>query len=129
MTLPRCPVPMACRRHLSRRSGRGGLGSLLRGDQFAPEIKYFSDCILNGREPEPSGEEGMLDVRVIEAVLESARIIEEKFHPDGIDINMGCPVYKITSNFNGAALMKDAKLASEIAEQLCHPVHVSGAVE
>jgi predicted dehydrogenase len=45
-----------------------------RGDQFAPEIKYFSDCILNGRDPEPSGEEGFLDVRVIEAVLESARI-------------------------------------------------------
>ena len=28
------------------------------GDQFAPEIKYFSDCILENREPEPSAEEG-----------------------------------------------------------------------
>jgi len=45
-----------------------------RGDQFAPELKYFSDCILNGHEPEPDGEEGFLDVRVIEAILESARI-------------------------------------------------------
>jgi predicted dehydrogenase len=44
-----------------------------RGDQFAPELKYFSDCILNDREPEPSGEEGWCDVRVVEALLESAR--------------------------------------------------------
>jgi predicted dehydrogenase len=45
-----------------------------RGDQFAPELKYFSDCILNDLEPEPSGEEGFCDVRVVEAILESARI-------------------------------------------------------
>jgi predicted dehydrogenase len=44
-----------------------------KGDQFAPELKYFSDCILTGREPEPSGEEGWCDVRVAEAILESAR--------------------------------------------------------
>lgn len=53
-----------------------------------------------------------------DVMAESARIIEEKYHPDGIDINMGCPVYKITSNFNGAALMKDAKLASEIIRKM-----------
>jgi predicted dehydrogenase len=44
-----------------------------RGDQFAPELKYFSNCILDDREPEPSGEEGWCDVRVVEALLESAR--------------------------------------------------------
>jgi predicted dehydrogenase len=44
-----------------------------RGDQFAPELRYFSDCILNDREPEPSGEEGFCDIRVVEAILESAR--------------------------------------------------------
>jgi predicted dehydrogenase len=48
-----------------------------RGDQFAPELKYFSECILSNREPEPSGEEGFCDVRVIEAVLESARIARD----------------------------------------------------
>jgi predicted dehydrogenase len=41
-------------------------------DQFAPELIYFSDCILNDREPEPSGHEGLADVRIIEAILESA---------------------------------------------------------
>ncbi len=41
-------------------------------DQFAPELMYFSDCILNNTEPEPSGREGLADVRIIEAILESA---------------------------------------------------------
>ena len=44
-----------------------------RRDQFAPELIYFSDCILRNREPEPSGLEGLLDVRVIEALYRSAK--------------------------------------------------------
>ena len=42
-----------------------------KSDQFAPELLYFSDCILNNREPEPSGEEGLGDVRIIEGMLRS----------------------------------------------------------
>jgi predicted dehydrogenase len=41
-------------------------------DQFAPELLYFSDCILRNREPEPSGEEGLQDVRIVQALYESA---------------------------------------------------------
>jgi predicted dehydrogenase len=41
-------------------------------DQFAPEIVYFSNCILKNRKPEPSGREGLADVRIIEALLKSA---------------------------------------------------------
>ena len=41
-------------------------------DQFAPELLYFSDCILKNREPEPSGEEGLQDVRIVQALYESA---------------------------------------------------------
>lgn len=41
-------------------------------DQFAAELLYFSDCVLKNREPEPSGEEGMQDVRIIQALYESA---------------------------------------------------------
>jgi len=40
-------------------------------DHFGGELKYFSDCILNGTDPEPDGEEGLCDVRVIEALLKS----------------------------------------------------------
>ncbi|MBL9169506.1 MAG: Gfo/Idh/MocA family oxidoreductase [Verrucomicrobiales bacterium] len=42
-------------------------------DQFGPEILYFSDCILNDREPGPSGFEGLADVRIIRSLYESAR--------------------------------------------------------
>jgi predicted dehydrogenase len=42
-----------------------------KSDQFAPELIYFSDCILKNREPEPSGEEGLADVRIIEGLLRS----------------------------------------------------------
>ena len=37
-------------------------------DHFGGEMKYFSECILNDKQPEPDGEEGMLDVRVLEAI-------------------------------------------------------------
>jgi predicted dehydrogenase len=37
-------------------------------DQFGAETRYFSDCILNDRDPEPDAEEGRLDVRVIAAI-------------------------------------------------------------
>ena len=40
-------------------------------DQFGGELKYFSDCILQNRDPEPDGEEGLADVRVIEGILEA----------------------------------------------------------
>jgi predicted dehydrogenase len=42
-------------------------------DQFAPELAYFSGCILEDRQPEPSAQEAINDLRVIEAVLQSAR--------------------------------------------------------
>ena len=42
-------------------------------DQFAPELLYFSDCILRNREPEPSGIEGLLDVHIIRSLYESAQ--------------------------------------------------------
>jgi glucose-fructose oxidoreductase len=41
-------------------------------DQFAPELLYFSDCIRHNRQPEPSGEDGLQDVRVVQALYESA---------------------------------------------------------
>lgn len=42
-------------------------------DQFAAELVYFSECVLKGREPEPSGREGLADVRVIEALEQSMK--------------------------------------------------------
>jgi len=42
-------------------------------DQFAPELIAFSDAVLNDGEIEPDGEEGLRDVRIIDALLRSAR--------------------------------------------------------
>jgi predicted dehydrogenase len=60
------------------------------GDQFAPELIYFSDCIIHDRVPEPSGREGLADIRVINAIYHSAEIgravriepISKKRRPD-----------------------------------------------
>jgi len=40
-------------------------------DQIAPELDYFSNCVLKNLPIEPSGYEGMLDVMIIQAILRS----------------------------------------------------------
>jgi predicted dehydrogenase len=52
--------------------GRTRERSFPKRDQFAPELIHFSDCILTGATPEPSGYEGLADVRVIRAIYRSA---------------------------------------------------------
>lgn len=37
-------------------------------DQFGGQTQYFSDCILQNREPEPDGDEGWRDVRILAAI-------------------------------------------------------------
>jgi predicted dehydrogenase len=55
------------------REGKRTRKSVGKRDQFGPELVYFSDCILRGRQPEPSGKEGMQDVRIVQALYRSAR--------------------------------------------------------
>jgi predicted dehydrogenase len=42
-------------------------------DQVAAEIEYFARCVREDREPEPSGWEGLADVRIVQALQSSAR--------------------------------------------------------
>lgn len=42
-------------------------------DEFALELDAFGDCIRRGRDPEPSGQEGLRDVAVMQAIYRSAR--------------------------------------------------------
>ena len=42
-------------------------------DQIAAEIEYFARCIREDRDPEPSGWEGLEDVRILQAIQASAR--------------------------------------------------------
>ena len=53
-------------------NGRTRERSFPKRDQFAPELIHFSECISTGAEPEPSGWEGLADVRVIRALYRSA---------------------------------------------------------
>ena len=57
--------------YTARVGGRTRYRRFAKSDQFAPELMYFSNCILKNKEPEPSGEEGMADVRVIHAIHQS----------------------------------------------------------
>jgi predicted dehydrogenase len=54
-------------------AGKTTMKKLRRRDQFAPELLHFSECILNDRKPEPSGREGLQDVRIVEALYRSAQ--------------------------------------------------------
>jgi predicted dehydrogenase len=47
--------------------------SFKKTDHFGGELKYFSECVLEDKSPEPGGEEGLLDVRVLVAIEQSLR--------------------------------------------------------
>lgn len=57
-----------------RRGEREERKTFPKGDQFAAQIDYFSKCITEDRVPEPSGAEGLADVRVIRAIDEAAEL-------------------------------------------------------
>ena len=59
-------------KHRLKLDGKTRERTFQKRDQFAPELVHFSDCILSGRDPEPSGREGLADVRVIRALYRSA---------------------------------------------------------
>ena len=72
-----------------------------------------------------------------EFMAEAASMIVEREYkgctsecaPTAIDINMGCPVRKITSNGEGSALMKDVALASRIVRAVTDAVSVPVTVK
>lgn len=55
----------------------------------------------------------------IESFVKAAKYIEENFHPDIIDINMGCPVPKVAIKSQaGSALLKDPDKIYEIVKNV-----------
>jgi len=55
--------------------------------------------------------------------------IIERYNPDIIDINMGCPVPKVAGNGSGAALMKDTALAADIVRAVAEKSKVPVTVK
>jgi tRNA-dihydrouridine synthase B len=64
-----------------------------------------------------------------EVMAAAAKIIESDYKPDGIDINMGCPVPKAVNQFNGASLMKDAERAASIVKAVKDVINVPLSVK
>lgn len=52
-----------------------------------------------------------------------------EFHPNIIDINMGCPAPKIAMNGGGASLMKNPKLAGDIVKAVSEAVDIPVTVK
>lgn len=60
--------------HRLSRNGRTREKRFARRDQFAPEILHFSACVRHGRQPEPGGVEGLIDVQIIRALYDSVEL-------------------------------------------------------
>lgn len=58
-------------KHILTVDGRRQERSFKPHNQVAPEFVYFSDCIMQDKEPEPSGTEGLTDVQIIRALYKS----------------------------------------------------------
>ncbi len=65
-----------------------------------------------------------------ESFVKAAILIEEKMHPDLIDINMGCPVPKVALRAQaGSALLKDVNKIREIVKAVVNAVNVPVTVK
>ncbi len=66
----------------------------------------------------------------VSSFVEAARIVEEKMHPDIIDINMGCPVPKVAVGAQaGSALLKNPDKIYEIVKNVVEAVNVPVTVK
>ena len=66
----------------------------------------------------------------IDSFVAAAKIIEEKMHPDIIDINMGCPVPKVAVRAQaGSALLKNPEKIYEIVKAVVDSVSVPVTVK
>ena len=61
----------------------------------------------------------------VNTFVEAAKIVEEKMHPDIIDINMGCPVPKVAVSAQaGSALLKNPEKIKEIVSSVVKSVNI-----
>lgn len=54
----------------------------------------------------------------VDSFVKAAKLVEDKMHPDIIDINMGCPAPKVVKNGDGSKLLLDLDLVSEIVKSV-----------
>ena len=95
--------------------------ALVMGDKRTPKLMEFHEeerpigIQLFGYDPD--------DFRKVSAQ------VEERYRPDFIDINMGCPTPKITNNGAGSALMRTPDVAAAIVRAVAERVSVPVTVK
>ncbi|MCQ2448895.1 MAG: tRNA dihydrouridine synthase DusB [Clostridia bacterium] len=62
-------------------------------------------------------------------IMAQAARVAEKYHPDFIDINMGCPAPKVAGNGGGSALLKEPVLAEKIVRAVVDAVQLPVTVK
>lgn len=93
---------------------------LTMGDKKSKELLTLGE-IENPAGAQIFGDDPEIMARAAQKCLE--------FHPDIIDINMGCPAPKIAMNGGGASLMKNPKLAGEIVKAVSEAVDIPVTVK
>lgn len=71
-------------RHILTINGKPHEKTFTARDQFAAELLYFSDCVIRNHEIEPGAIEGLIDVRIMEAIhrsIETGRAIQIPVFP------------------------------------------------
>jgi len=67
-------------------------------------------------------EDGYINIQLFgedaDFIVEAGKIVEDKYQPDFIDLNMGCPVPKVVKNGSGSALMQNPKKVAEIIDKM-----------
>ncbi|MBO4950004.1 MAG: tRNA dihydrouridine synthase DusB [Clostridia bacterium] len=104
-------------RYMCKKYGAGGMvtemvsaKAICYGDRKTAKLAYISDferpCGLQlfGSEPD--------------IMAKAALIVFDMFHPEFIDVNMGCPAPKIVNNGEGSSLMKNPALCYEIVSRM-----------
>ncbi len=114
-----CAKAMCYERRAKKKAEAGASAALarVRAEEMPMAVQIF------GSEPE--------------YMAEAAKMIEEMSYlgctsdtpPAAIDINMGCPVRKITANGEGSALMKNIPLAAQIVSAVASAVKLPVTVK
>jgi tRNA-dihydrouridine synthase B len=62
-------------------------------------------------------------------LLRAALFVEKEFSPDRIDLNMGCPMEKITSQGSGSSLLKDKDKVKDIVSTITKSINTPFSVK
>jgi tRNA-dihydrouridine synthase B len=101
--------------------------SLICTEMISSNGLYYSkrwDATILDRKQEEAPIAYQLAAHRLEVLLESAQQLVKRYNPTLLDLNMGCPVKKITGNFEGCSLMKDMELATTLVRELAKSVPV-----